>query len=115
MAVAYPINIIGVKLSTFNSSGAGGPLVPRADPDRGGRGACQALVPGNLCTVQYSAVQSSIGSQVTGHLDSDDLLISADVDEVMARAALHQLRWCQTREVTITPSPLPQTSALDVC
>ena len=40
-------------------------------------------------------------SQVTGHLDPEDLLISADVDEVMARAALHQLRWCQTREVTI--------------
>ena len=104
MAVAYPINIIGVKLSTFTTTGAGGPLVPRADPDRGGRGPCQALVPGDTvlyCTVLYCTVLYCT-VQVTGHLDPEDLLISADVDEVMARAALHQLRWCQTREVTIT-------------
>ena len=50
---------------------------------------------------------------MTGHLDPEDLLISADVDEVMARAALHQLRWCQTREVTITH--YTGTTSSDVC
>ena len=31
----------------------------------------------------------------SGLLEDDDLLISASVDEVMSRQALHQLRWCQ--------------------
>ena len=31
----------------------------------------------------------------TGSLEDSDLLISASVDEVMSRQALHQLRWCQ--------------------
>ena len=30
----------------------------------------------------------------TGSLGDEDLLISASVDEVMSRQALHQLRWC---------------------
>ena len=31
----------------------------------------------------------------SGSLADDDLLISASVDEVMSRRALHQLRWCR--------------------
>ena len=31
----------------------------------------------------------------TGSLADSDLLISASVDEVMSRQALHQLRWCR--------------------
>ena len=31
----------------------------------------------------------------TGSLEDSDLLISASVDEVMSRRALHQLRWCR--------------------
>ena len=31
----------------------------------------------------------------TGSLGEEDLLISASVDEVMSRRALHQLRWCR--------------------
>ena len=31
----------------------------------------------------------------TGSLSDEDLLISASVDEVMSRQALHQLRWCR--------------------
>ena len=32
----------------------------------------------------------------TGQLDVDDIFISADVDEIISRSALHQLRWCKT-------------------
>ena len=35
----------------------------------------------------------------TGHLQEDDLLISADVDEVMSAGALQALRWCDTHQV----------------
>ena len=38
----------------------------------------------------------------TGNLSPDDLFISADVDEVMIRAALHNLKWCQTSGPLIT-------------
>ena len=38
-------------------------------------------------------------SEREGHLQDDDLFISADVDEVMSPAALQQLKWCQTKEV----------------
>ena len=31
-----------------------------------------------------------------------DLFISGDVDEVLSRGALHQLKWCQVREDVIT-------------
>ena len=34
-----------------------------------------------------------------GHLDDEDLLISADVDEVMSASALQALKWCDTHEV----------------
>ena len=34
-------------------------------------------------------------AMTTGSLGDDDLLISASVDEVMSREALHQLRWCR--------------------
>ena len=38
-----------------------------------------------------------------GHvLDQDDVLISADVDEVMSASALNQLRWCETKQVRLT-------------
>ena len=30
-----------------------------------------------------------------GGLSDEDLLISASVDEIMSREALHQLRWCE--------------------
>lgn len=33
---------------------------------------------------------------------SQDLFISGDVDEVLSRGALHQLKWCQVREDVIT-------------
>jgi hypothetical protein len=33
---------------------------------------------------------------MSGQLGHDDILISASVDEVMSRTALHQLKWCQT-------------------
>ena len=35
-------------------------------------------------------------SLATGELSDDDIFISGDVDEVMSRSALHQLRWCKT-------------------
>ena len=35
-------------------------------------------------------------------LGFQDLFISGDVDEVMSRGALHQLKWCQVREDVIT-------------
>ena len=38
-------------------------------------------------------------SQFDGHLEDGDIFISADVDEVMSGAALHQLRWCETKQV----------------
>jgi hypothetical protein len=38
----------------------------------------------------------------TGNLAPDDLFISADVDEVMSRAALLKLKWCQTAGPLIT-------------
>ena len=41
-------------------------------------------------------------NRLTDHLSPDDLLISADVDEVMSRAALQKLRWCQTSGPLIT-------------
>ena len=31
-----------------------------------------------------------------------DLFISGDVDEVLSRGALHQLKWCQVKEEVIT-------------
>ena len=34
-----------------------------------------------------------------------DLFISGDVDEVLSRGALHQLKWCQVREDVITGVP----------
>ena len=37
----------------------------------------------------------------TGHLDEDDLFISASVDEILSRDALHQLRWCETKNDVI--------------
>ena len=40
-------------------------------------------------------------SETEGHLQDDDLFISADVDEVMSPAALQQLKWCQTKEVRL--------------
>ena len=40
----------------------------------------------------------------TGKLSSDDLFISADVDEVMSRSALHKLKWCQTNGPLISGS-----------
>ena len=30
-----------------------------------------------------------------GHLDDDDILISANVDEILSRDVLHQLKWCE--------------------
>ena len=30
-----------------------------------------------------------------GHLDDDDILISANVDEILSRNVLHQLKWCE--------------------
>ena len=30
-------------------------------------------------------------------LEKDDLLISASVDEIMSREALHQLKWCELK------------------
>ena len=41
-------------------------------------------------------------SQHSEVLGPDDLFISADVDEVMSRQALHKLRWCQTSSPLIT-------------
>ena len=38
-------------------------------------------------------------SQFDEHLEDGDIFISADVDEVMSGAALHQLRWCETKQV----------------
>ena len=38
-------------------------------------------------------------SQFDGHLGDEDIFISADVDEVMSGAALHQLMWCETKQV----------------
>ena len=38
-------------------------------------------------------------SQYDGHLGEGDIFISADVDEVMSGAALHKLRWCETKQV----------------
>ena len=38
----------------------------------------------------------------TRNLSPDDLFISADVDEVMSRAALLKLKWCQTAGPLIT-------------
>ena len=35
-----------------------------------------------------------------------DLFISGDVDEVMSRKALHQLKWCQVKEDVITGDSL---------
>ena len=35
-------------------------------------------------------------------LGFQDLFISGDVDEVLSRGALHQLKWCQVREDVIT-------------
>ena len=35
-------------------------------------------------------------------LNQDDILISADVDEVMSASALNQLRWCETKQVRLT-------------
>ena len=32
----------------------------------------------------------------TGELDDEDVFISADVDEIISRSVLHQLRWCKT-------------------
>ena len=37
----------------------------------------------------------------TGHLEADDLLISADVDEVMSASALQALKWCDTHQVRV--------------
>ena len=36
-----------------------------------------------------------------------DLFISGDVDEVLSRGALHQLKWCQVREDVITGGQMP--------
>ena len=36
-------------------------------------------------------------SMHTGHLDEDDILISASVDEIISRETLHQLRWCEIK------------------
>ena len=36
-------------------------------------------------------------STYTGHLDDDDIVISASVDEIISRETLHQLRWCQLK------------------
>jgi len=36
------------------------------------------------------------------NLGPEDLFISGDVDEVLSRGALHQLKWCQVREDVIT-------------
>ena len=40
-------------------------------------------------------------SSQSGHLDDEDLLISADVDEVMSASALQALKWCDTHEVRV--------------
>ena len=37
----------------------------------------------------------------SGHLEDDDLLISADVDEVMSASALQALKWCDTHQVRV--------------
>ena len=46
-----------------------------------------------LCVVGVSAIKS--WSLTSGHLEDDDLLISADVDEVLSQDALHHLRLCR--------------------
>ena len=38
-----------------------------------------------------------------------DLFISGDVDEVLSRGTLHQLKWCQVREDVITGGPFQNT------
>ena len=40
-------------------------------------------------------------SSLSGHLEEDDLLISADVDEVMSASALQTLKWCDSHEVRV--------------
>ena len=35
-------------------------------------------------------------ANMTGILDDKDIFISADVDEIINRSVLHQLKWCQT-------------------
>ena len=37
----------------------------------------------------------------SGHLEEEDLLISADVDEVMSAGALQALQWCDTHQVRV--------------
>ena len=39
-----------------------------------------------------------------------DLFISGDVDEVLSRGALHQLKWCQVKEEVITGVTLSRSS-----
>ena len=38
----------------------------------------------------------------SGHLEDEDILISASVDEVMSRSALQQLKWCRISEDVIS-------------
>ena len=41
-----------------------------------------------------------------------DIFISADVDEVLSRGVLHQLKWCQVKEDVITGEPFEIHSIL---
>ena len=38
----------------------------------------------------------------SGGLAPEDIFVSTDVDEMLSRAALHQLRWCQARVAALS-------------
>ena len=68
-----------------------------------------------VCTLQnfqfclahfWTDFQSCFIIDVRKNLLLQDLFISGDVDEVMSRKALHQLKWCQVKEDVITGDSL---------
>ena len=68
----------------------------------------------------YEKLQTSEGvsrilswAKTTGQLGESDLFISADVDEVMSRAALQKLRWCSVNSPVITGALWMPVGALD--
>ena len=52
-------------------------------------------------------------SRATGLLTESDLFISADVDEIMSRAALQKLRWCNLTSPVITGALWMPVGSLD--
>ena len=53
-------------------------------------------------------------SHTSGHLEDDDIVISADVDEVLSQDALHHLRFCHLAAPVISGAIIMPFGNLDM-